>query len=309
MKTIMHKILWVALLCTTIIFAQKTERKINETFNVSKNAIVEINTRHTDVTIKTWNKNVVSIEGVWEVEGMTNEEANEYFEDWNFEALGNKNKVVVTSKNKNKHHLHNGLFDDMNFDFDLDSISYISNLFEGNFHFEMPPIPSTPELPEPFIAHLSEIQFDQEAYQKDKEGYMEKFEKRMEKWQEEFEKNIEPQMKEFERKMEKWQKENEPKMKEFENKMAKWEKENEKKMAKWEKKNEKKLEELEKRAKEMQGNMERSYVALLKSKKNETSKKYKIKKHLLIKVPKNAKVKLDGKFGTFDLPDDLNTVD
>lgn len=304
MKTIKHNFLWIVLLCTTIVFGQKTERKINETFNVSKDAIVEINTRHTDVTIKTWNKNVVSIEGVWEVDGMTKEEAAAYFEDWNFEALGNSNKVVITSKTKNNHHLHSGIFDDMDFDFDFDfdSIAHIGHLFEGNsLHFEMPPIPSTPELPEPFLTHLSdvsEIQFDHEAYEKDKKGYMKEFEKRMEKWQQEFEKNIEPQMKEFEKKMAKWQKDNEPKMKEFEQKMAKWEKENEGK-----------FEELEKRAEEMEKDMESKYSAILIKNQKNGSDKFKIKKSLLIKVPKNAKVKLDGKFGTFDLPDDLNTVD
>ena len=35
----------------------------------------------------------------------------------------------------------------------------------------------------------------------------------------------------------------------------------------------------------------------------------KIKKRLLIKIPKNAKVKLDVRYGSFSAPDDLNTVD
>jgi len=301
MNTIKHNFLWIVLLCTSIIFAQKTERKVNETFNVSKDAVIEINTRHTDVTIKTWNKNTVSIEGVWEVDGMTEEEAQEYFEDWNFEALGNSNKVVITSKTKKNHHLHSGLFDDMNFDFDFDfdSIAHIGDLFKGDsLHFEIPPIPSTPELPEPFIAHLSEIQFDHESYEKDKEGYMKKFEKRMEKWQKEFEKNIEPQMKKFEKRMEKWQKDNAPKMKEFEKKMAKWEKENEGK-----------LEELERRAEEMEKEMETKYSAILIKNQKKDFDKFKIRKSLLIKIPENSKVKLNAKFGTFDFPDDMNTVD
>lgn len=295
MKIITHNILWIVLLSTTIIFGQKTEKKIKEKFNVNKDAIVEINARHTDVTIEIWNKNVVSIEGIWEVEGMTDQEANEYFEDWNFEALGNKNKVVVTSKTKNKHQLPKGFFD--NLDFSFDSITFIGNLVEGNFFSQVPPIPSIPKLPEPFIAHLSEIQFDQEAFQKDKEGYMKEFENKMEEWSKEFEEKIEPKMKEFEVRMAKWEKENEPKMKEFEKKMAKWEKENEPK-----------LKELEKRATKMGKEMEAKYIAIVDD-KNKIPQNFKIKKTLLIKIPKSVKIKIDAKFGEFSFPDDMNTVD
>jgi len=294
MKIIKYKFIWIFLLSATVLFGQKSERKIEEKFNVDKNAVIEITTRYTDVTIETWNKNVVSIKGVWEVEGMTKEEAENYFKDWNFEALANKDKVVVTSKDKNSHQLPKGFFEGL--DFDFDSIAFIGNLVEGDFFAQAPPIPTTPELPEPFIEHLSEVEFDHEAYEKDKEGYMKKFEKKMEEWSKEFEEKIEPKMKEFEEKMAKWEKENAPKMKEFEERMKKWEKENGKKMK-----------ELEKRAAKMEKERKEKYVAILVDGKNKNSQK--IKKSLLIKIPKSAKVKIDAKFGKFIFPDDMNTVD
>ncbi len=304
MKTNKHNIFWTLLLVTTLVFGQKQEKKISESFKVNSDAVVDISVSHTDLTIETWNKNEVSVEGVWEIEGVSKEEANECFDDWGFEALGNSNKVVI--KSDSHHNFPHGLFDDHDFDFDFDhnfnfnfdSISFPENLFGENFYFEMPEIPMAPIFPEPFMAHLSKIQFDYEAYQKDKEGYMKEFEKRQEEWQKEFEEKIEPQMKKFEEKMKKWEKDNEPKMREYEEKMKKWEKENEKK-----------LEELEERAEKMEKELHEKYEAKLEKRNKLLKDKKKSKKKLVIKIPKTAKVKLDASHGTISLPDDINTID
>lgn len=303
MKTYKHNIFWLLLLVTTVVLGQKQEKRVSESFKVDKDVVIDITARHTDITIEKWNKNEVSIEGIWEIEGMSKEDAQEYFEAWDFEALGNSSKVKI---NSNSHHdFPHGLFDDhdfdfdhdFNFNFDFDSISFPESLFGGNFHFEMPEIPIAPMFPEPFFNHLSKIEFDYEAYQKDKEGYMKEFEKRQEEWQKEFKEKVEPQMKEFEEKMKKWEEENEPKMKEFEEKMKKWEKENEKK-----------LKELEKRAEKMEKEMHEKYAAKLEKRKKELKDKKKSKKKLLIKIPNTAKVKLDARYGTFSFPDDMDTV-
>ena len=118
MKTYKHKLLAFALLFTTILFAQKQDKKVTETFKVNSDAVVEITTRHTDVTIETWNKNVVSVEGIWEVEGMSKEDANELFKNVDFEASSNNGKVEIIAKSDQHNLIFVNGMEDFNFDFD-----------------------------------------------------------------------------------------------------------------------------------------------------------------------------------------------
>lgn len=314
MKTNKHNIIWVILLCSTVIFGQKQTKKISESFKVNKNALIEINTRHTDVEIVKWNKNEVSIEGVLEVDGVSKEEAAKYFKSWNLEALGNAEKVVITSKSIKGNHAYAGIFDNMDFDFDFKSLVE----FEEGFQFEMPELPEMPEMPElpeipEFPEHLTKglakIDFDHDAFEKDKEGYMKKFEEQQKKWEQKFQ----PQMKEFEEKMKKWEKENEPKMKEMEEKMKKWENKNEPKMKefevkmkKWEKENKPKMKELEKKMEKMEKEIEKKYADKMKENKG-LFPDVKVKAKLVVKVPKNAVVDINSRHGSISLPDNLNT--
>ncbi|AOW20254.1 hypothetical protein [Urechidicola croceus] len=349
MKVFKHKIIWTMVFCSTIVFGQKQEKKINETFSVNKDVIVEINTKHTDVTVETWNRNTVSIEGVWELEGMTKEESNKYFEGWGFEALGNSTKVVITSNSSSDYHEHFEVFDNMDFDFDFDLEPFvqIGTLFNGDFYSEFPesPVPPVPPFPAPVIEHLTEIEFDHEAYEKDKEKYMEEFQKHQEDWEKEFEEKYGKQMKEYEKKMAQWEKDMEPKMKEFELKMEQWEKDNEPKIKAYEKRmeewgekfgdsmeqwgekfgeemekwadeleknfntDEAKIAKLEVRAKEMEAEIQRKYAEKIKEKGGEMAKKFKIKKSIVIKVPKTARLKMNAKYGKITLPDNITYID
>jgi len=316
MKVNRYNIIWIALLFSSVVLGQKQSKTINESFNVNKDVLVEIDARHSDVTVETWNKNLVDIQGVWEVEGMTKEEASKYFKSWDFEALGNKNKVVITSKSSNNYYYSSDVFDDFDFDFDFDSIAYIGEMFDGDYFSELTPIPvltplppiaPLPTLPAPFIGHLKHVEFDYEAYQKDKEGYMKKFEKSQQEWEKEFEENFEPQMKAYEKQMEEWEKKMEPKMKAYEDKLKKWEKEVEPKMKEYEKKAEIHAKKMEKKLKQMEVEMQQKYEKKIKDKKAKMST-YKIKKKLIIKVPKNATLKTNARYGNITIPDNIKTI-
>jgi len=205
MKAKKHNLIWILLFGSAIAFGQKQPKKIQESFTVNPDVLVEIKTTHTDVTIETWDKNVVAINGVWEIKGDTKEEVEKNAELWNFEALGNKNKVIITSKPADNYYFHSDVFDGMDFDFDMESITFLGGFHNGDYFSELPPMPPMPEVPQPFIAQISEIEFDYEAYEKDKEGYMKEFQKRQEEWQKKFHENVEPQMKLFEEKMKEWE--------------------------------------------------------------------------------------------------------
>lgn len=140
MEPYKHKILAIFLLLGIGLQAQTFDKKIKESFKVNNDVALVINSNHTDITIETWNRNEVAIEAVMEVEGVSKEEANNILENWEFEALGNSNKVKVTCISGNMN---------LNYAFEFD--------FPDDFpEFEFPEMPD-----------FEEIEFDYEAYKTD----------------------------------------------------------------------------------------------------------------------------------------------
>ena len=125
------------------IFAQKFDKKYTENFKVNKDVEVAVNASNTDINVTTWNKNEVDITAYIEVEGISKQEAEKYFKNWNFEALGNSKKVKITSKGSNSFGLKNDFvfFNDADFDFQIPEID-MSNieaiiLPEMDFDFDL----------------------------------------------------------------------------------------------------------------------------------------------------------------------------
>ncbi|WP_405566349.1 hypothetical protein [Polaribacter sp. Asnod6-C07] len=107
-------------------FAQKFDKKFTENFKTNKDVEVAINASNTDINVTIWNKNEVQVEAFIEIEGISKEEAEKYFKDWNFEALGNSKKVKITSKGNNTFNFKNDFvfFDNMNFDFEMPEVDF-----------------------------------------------------------------------------------------------------------------------------------------------------------------------------------------
>jgi hypothetical protein len=104
--------------------AQKVEKKFTENFKVNQDIEVAINATNTEINVITWNKNEVQIDAFIEIEGMSKEDAEKYIKNWNFEALGNKKKVQITSKGNNSFGLKNDVvfFNNMDFNFEIPEI-------------------------------------------------------------------------------------------------------------------------------------------------------------------------------------------
>jgi hypothetical protein len=125
-------------------YAQKFEKKFTENFNVNKDVEVAINASNTEINVTTWNKNEVQVKAYIEIEGLSKEEAEKYFKNWNFEALGNKSKVKITSQGNNSLGLRNDfvIFNNMDFNFpdiqlpNLDSIIIPDMNFNFDFDFD-----------------------------------------------------------------------------------------------------------------------------------------------------------------------------
>ncbi len=187
-------LLLVALLVITFGYSQSKKRTKKEVFTVNKDVTLEINTSHADVEFDTWNKNKIEIEATIEVEDATDEEIEKYFNKWNFKAIGNSEKVTVTSKGS-RLLLGNSL------QFVYPNSGFVEQI-ETPIIANLPHIQPVPELPSMIIESLDDVKFDYEAYKKDGEAYMkkwqkqwknsfdeEKFKEGMEKWKESFEKS------------------------------------------------------------------------------------------------------------------------
>ncbi|WP_435416341.1 hypothetical protein [Polaribacter aestuariivivens] len=130
-------------------FAQKFDKKFTENFKVNKDVKVAINATNTDINVTTWNKNEVQVNAFIEIEGISKEEAEKYFKNWNFEALGNSKKVQITSKGTNSFALKDDfvIFNNMDFDIEIPEINMpdmdaivIPNLdfdFDYDFDFDI----------------------------------------------------------------------------------------------------------------------------------------------------------------------------
>ena len=118
-KSYKHFITLFTFCFISTVFAQKFDKKYSENFSVNKDVEVAINASNTEINVTTWNKNEVQVNAFIEVEGLTKKEAEKYFKNWDFEALGNKRKVEITSKGNNSFSLKNDFifFNDMDFDF------------------------------------------------------------------------------------------------------------------------------------------------------------------------------------------------
>lgn len=133
-----------SLLFFGVTFAQKFDKKITENFKVNKDVEVVINASNAEINVTTWKKNEVQVQAFIEIEGLTKEEAEKYFKNWNFEALGNSSKVKINAQGNNSSGLRNDflIFNDMDFTFpdiqmpDLDSIVLPDLNFDMNFDFD-----------------------------------------------------------------------------------------------------------------------------------------------------------------------------
>lgn len=146
MKTQFYKFIisHIAICFLGTAFAQKVEKNFSENFNVNKNVVITIDATNTAIDITTWNENKVQVNALIEIDGLSKSEADTYIKKWNFEALGNKNKVSITSKSTIKNNFEDNFifFNENTFNFpEIDIIDFDSLRFpEMNFDFEVPDI-------------------------------------------------------------------------------------------------------------------------------------------------------------------------
>ncbi len=181
MRVLPYKLVILSIFSLVQLCAQK--RDFKEEFNVKSDVVIDINTRHSDIEIETWNKDKVVVEAFMIVDGeeVTEEMRDKFYKKWDFDAYGNSSKVTVKSRtNSSIIDINTFNFDTPNYnyfngdliDLSLGSLDILDSIdFSGINDFviipeielpalpEMPPLPPLPPLP-------SEFDFDE--YKKDK---------------------------------------------------------------------------------------------------------------------------------------------
>ena len=318
----------------TTAYGQKKETKTyKEAFNVTPETILDINTSNADIQFETWNKNQIEIEATIQIEGATENEAKNYFENGSIEIVGNSKKITVSTGVENtwrfKHNIE-GL-DNLHFDnglgFEIDELMSSMNNFTGDSLFvafaeigDMPPMPPVPN-----------TNFDYKAFEKDGQKYLKK-------WQSEFKEGF---GKEYQEKMQAWQQEVQQKQEKSSKERAKLlEKRAEERGERLEKRTEERAERMEQRAEahaerlaafherrmERMGSNHRtdsvrtyffsSSDSLNHNRPNSfyfssdgKNRNYKVKKTIRIKMPKANKIKMNVRHGEVKLAANTLNID
>lgn len=180
LKLFSHKITFLALFVSALSYAQNNYA---ESFNVSDNVVVSVNSSYTDIIFETWNKNKVEVEAFIEGAKLSENEKRQLMKNWDLNITGNS-KIISINSDAGSQASAMSAFPDMDF---------IGPLMEN---LVMPMIQNVkvPPLPKDLFENIGNIQFDYEAYKMDEEGYLKKFEAQMDK----------RFGKDFEKKMEQW---------------------------------------------------------------------------------------------------------
>lgn len=276
-----------------------------ESFNVIDNVEVSVNTSYTNIVFETWNKNKVEVEAYIEGEKLSEKEKQNLIKNWDLNISGNSKKVSITSNAENQ-----------SFEMgEMPQMDFIGPLRENMI---MPMIQNikVPPLPEDLLENLGNIQFDYDAYQKDEEGYMKKFEAQMDKkFGKDFQNKMEAWGKSFENS---WDDEKADSIGEaYGKRMEAWGESFGKSMEEWGEAYGKKMEAW---AEQMERNYEREgsdyskivtksphgTSIVIQGKRSSNTKSGNVKKTIIIRLPKNAKTNVNIRHGDLKMADANN---
>src|SRR5690606_35083021 len=309
--------------------AQKLS-KTSQSVKVNSDVTIDLNTSFCNIEFDSWNKNTVEIEAYIEGEKLSREELESALKKWKVTIDATPQKVTITTQeNRNA----NWVFGYTTHDREaalaaLEELKFeLAEMPNFEFHFEVPEIPEIPEIPQlPELPEgIHQFHFDYEAYKKDGETYMEK-------WSQNFGENF---GKEYAKKMEEWgkkfgeefsQKFDKEWAEKFEMKMQAWAERYKEQMEHSEKIREERQKHLEERQKYLEEEREartverearaeeRKLLAEERKAKIEQwitsgeSSSSKVKKVIKIKMPKNAKLKVNVKHGELKFASNVSNL-
>lgn len=196
-RTWKHSMLAAVTLLSTAWAVGQTSYK--ESFNVNKDAVVEVNTSHTNVVFETWDKDKVEVYAYIDDDNLSNKEKQELFDNWEIDVLGNSKKVVVSSDQQNwggwnsdalssalgalsKMPSMEGLGEMpsmegmpmMDFNVQVPDLPEVDNFPQWPFSDEKPSVRSNNGTTSYSFNDNINIEFDEDEYKKNKQAYVDK---------------------------------------------------------------------------------------------------------------------------------------
>ncbi len=301
MKTIRFNLPVLFLLVTGLSFAQT--KTLDKTYKTNNDVQVEINASHTNVVVDYWDRNEVKIEASFDEEDLDEEARKKLADGWKPEVEASAGKVKIKS----------GAFvlGDMPPMPPMAPLAEMPEMMAPLMENIVGPILeglSQHPMPPQFSENMGSLQFDFEAYRKDGDEYIEKFEKQVEEnFGEDFEKDMEEWAAQFEKDTVMW--------KNFEMKMEDWGEDFGKDMEAWGEEFGKKMEvwgesmgkDMEKWAEQFEAEMEASEAGKVPSKPGAPkvimlkNKDGAAKKTIKLNLPRNAQLQLEARHGDVKL--------
>ena len=271
-------------------YAQQFTKPLQE-FKVGNNTAISIEASYAEIEIIEWNKNKVEVEGIMSIQGLPEDEAQDIFDSWDISAQANSDKISIRSSSSNFGNEY----------FFINSDKYIGNVVVDvpeisarvidmidSIHFVLPELENFPdiqfEMDQNFQFAGDSIAFDYDEFQKNSAYLVE--------WQEENKeqmKLIKRELKESQVEMAREQKQMQREIKEIQRE------------AMQEARLHAREAQVEMREAQNQVREERTRVVAESAREREyqvkrileNRQKVKIKKTLIIKVPRNAKLEMD----------------
>lgn len=277
--------------------AQEKSKTYKETYNINTDTELNINTSYADIEFETWDKDQVEITATVELEGVTEEEAKSYFERDLITIMGNSKEIEVSTKGGAPY-----VFDFQGLNFDFPEVPSVAEIMADIEIPEMPEIAVMPAMPP--IPPTPFVEFDYDAYKKDKDKYMKE-------WKQKFDKSFDE---EYKKRFEEWGKEMEEMAKEREEHREDLKKEREQLQKEREQIRKEMQEDLKVQREELRNQREE----LRKQHAEEARalhvspnvfyfssdgehKEYKVKKRIKIKMPKYLKLNMNVRHGEVKL--------
>jgi uncharacterized protein YuzE len=299
------------------VFAQNEVEKKQESFNVEEDVFIDLNTNRTNVIIETWNRDEVEIEAKVTSEELSEEQLTKIAELWKLDVLGNSNKISIHSNGTDAGF---GTFPEIGNAIGSMTADMIEPLMKNMVGPMLRQMSNNP-LPPQFMESLSSLNFDYEAYQDEGEAYVERYERQVEnKFGKNFEQAMEEWGKNFEKDAQVWAEQLERKMKAMEQsgEMKKRQDAIEKRMEEWGENFGKRMEAWASQFEGGNGSMTKTVttnpnggkvVSMRYASPNvisfSGSSEEKVKRTLVIKMPKEAKLHLNVRHGNLNLEDEV----
>ncbi len=300
--------------------AQNTYTKQTEEYAVSENVSVNLNLRHTQLEVETWNKDEVQLEAYLSAEDIEEATLKEMTKNWKLEVLGNSNTIKIHSKVSIAPPLPRFApprnqaaavdLQSLNADFIAPMLEDLKPMLEN-----MPSI----DLPSGYMENLSVLKFDYDAFKKEGQTYLQNyeeqiknnfgkgFEEAMQEWRNNLERHAEMQTKRLQERFERNEEQN-----------ARFKQRQEEHAARWDA--------FAQRMEEMAGRMQEDNggnysktvttgpngskaVKIVYSNSSSNIKKPSGVAYILrLKVPKDTQLLLNSRYGKVNLPDAITNL-